>query len=58
MNGKINVQSDYGKGTLFVVQIPQKIETMCKPAEEVVTEEKIEMKSLGHRSILIVDDNA
>ena len=58
MNGKINVQSDYGKGTLFVVQIPQKIETMCKPIEEVVTEEKIEMKSLGHRSILIVDDNA
>jgi CheY-like chemotaxis protein len=58
MNGKINVQSDYGKGTLFVVQIPQKIETMCKPAEEVVIEEKIEMKSLGHRSILIVDDNA
>lgn len=58
MNGKINVQSDYGKGTLFVVQIPQKIETMCKPAGKVVVEEEIEMKSLGHRSILIVDDNA
>lgn len=35
MGGKINVQSEYGKGSLFVVQLPQKISRMTVPKEEV-----------------------
>lgn len=58
MGGKINVQSNYGKGTLFVVNIPQKIELLSKPMEEekpaIIEEERI---SFGTKKILIVDDN-
>ena len=35
MGGKINVQSEFGKGSLFVVQLPQKISRMTLPKEEV-----------------------
>ena len=31
MGGKINVQSEFGKGSLFIVQIPQKISQMTNP---------------------------
>ena len=30
MNGNINVESQYGKGSIFVVQIPQKISLINK----------------------------
>ena len=30
MNGTINVESSYGKGSIFVVQIPQKIKEVTK----------------------------
>ena len=33
MGGKINVQSQFGKGSLFVVQIPQKISKMVDPKQ-------------------------
>ena len=58
MGGKINVQSSYGKGTLFIVQIPQKIELLSKPIEEEkeVTKASKEL-SFDHKNILIVDDN-
>ena len=35
MGGKINVQSKFGKGSLFVVQIPQKISQMVNPDQTV-----------------------
>jgi signal transduction histidine kinase len=58
MGGKINVQSSYGKGTLFIVQIPQKIELLSKPIEEEKEVTKASKKlSFDHKNILIVDDN-
>ncbi len=35
MGGKINVQSQFGKGSIFVVQIPQKISQMVNPNQTV-----------------------
>ncbi len=35
MGGKINVQSQFGKGSMFVVQIPQKISQMVNPNQTV-----------------------
>ena len=35
MGGKINVQSTFGQGSLFVVQIPQKISQMVNPNQTV-----------------------
>ena len=35
MGGKINVQSTFGQGSLFVVQIPQKISQMVNPDQTV-----------------------
>lgn len=34
MNGKINVQSQFGKGSIFMIQIPQKIGQLSKPMTE------------------------
>ena len=34
MGGKINVQSQFGKGSLFVVNIPQKISKLARPMSE------------------------
>ena len=34
MGGKINVQSEFGVGSMFIVQIPQKISKMLAPTEE------------------------
>lgn len=61
MNGKINVQSQYGKGSIFMVSISQKINKMLKSKDD----EKIScdvanenhLKGLEHKKILIVDDN-
>ena len=56
MNGKINVQSVFGKGSLFVVTIPQKIVNHIKQEEkkEVKKEEENNLKLLN---VLLVDDN-
>lgn len=56
MGGKINVQSTYGKGSLFMVQIPQKISIMNNPNKEDI--EILDVPpSYGMRKILLVDDN-
>ena len=58
MGGKINVQSQYGKGSIFVVQIPQKIKTLTQPLEGNTSLNKdTDPKSYGHKRVLIVDDN-
>ena len=58
MGGTINVQSQFGEGSLFVVFLPQKISKMEKPdVVEVKQEVTKEVKDYGHKKILIVDDN-
>jgi len=67
MGGKINVQSQYGKGSIFMVQIPQKISKISAPmtekqlmdtATKLYTNKSIlETISYGNKKILIVDDN-
>ena len=55
MGGKINVQSTFGKGSLFVVTIPQKISIMTKPLNETVKQQGL--MTYNNKKILIVDDN-
>ncbi len=65
MDGKINVQSQFGKGSIFIVHIPQKIGTMIKPltdtqilsTTEIMERNKERLVSYGKKRILIVDDN-
>lgn len=64
MGGKINVQSQYGKGSIFMVQIPQKISRLMQPIgeEDMYDTAKIYLAnslpvSYGNKKILIVDDN-
>jgi len=54
MGGKINVQSSFGKGSLFIVQIPQKI---AKIKEDNTVEIKKIERDYNRKKVLIVDDN-
>ncbi len=62
MNGLINVESRYKEGSIFMVQIPQKIDKLTKTLSqeellntaELLVNKKI---SLSNKRILIVDDN-
>ncbi len=53
MSGNINVKSSFGKGSIFIVQIPQKISKIevVKVIEPNITSD------YGTKKILIVDDN-
>ena len=53
MSGNINVKSSFGKGSIFIVQIPQKISKIevAKVIEPNITSD------YGTKKILIVDDN-
>ncbi len=58
MGGKINVQSQYGLGSIFMVNIPQKISKISKPYKEITTSEDIKNNvDYINKKILIVDDN-
>ena len=54
LNGTINVESEYGKGTKFNVIIPQKIGNNTSKDEQVITNNIIDYSD---KKILIVDDN-
>ncbi len=53
MNGKIDVQSIYGSGSIFMVTIPQKI---AENSESGYNEEELRA-NFKNKKILIVDDN-
>ena len=62
MNGKINVQSQFGKGSIFMVQIPQKISKASTQSERIIkcinNSDEIDIEKENTKmNILIVDDN-
>jgi signal transduction histidine kinase/ActR/RegA family two-component response regulator len=61
MGGKINVSSQFGVGSIFMVAIPQKISKIAKPEGEDELSDTARLANsnfdLGKRRILIVDDN-
>lgn len=72
MGGNINVQSQFGAGSIFMIQVPQKISKISKPVTEVelldtakklysikpeVKEVINTNKSYENKKVLIVDDN-
>ena len=58
MGGNINVQSQYGLGSIFMVNIPQKISKMSKPYKDIIAkEENTNNIDYINKKVLIVDDN-
>jgi signal transduction histidine kinase/ActR/RegA family two-component response regulator len=62
MGGKINVESNYGQGSLFVVTINQKIKNITKPdltKTQIIRIEELknDTSGYGYKRVLIVDDN-
>ena len=57
MGGKINVNSTYGKGSIFMVQIPQKISKMTKPKDSKSSDNKSYREDYKGMKVLVVDDN-
>ena len=64
MGGKISVNSNFGQGSTFIVQLPQKISKLDRPMDEATIEFKgtevnkpKKEEGYGKKKILIVDDN-
>ena len=59
MGGTINVQSQYGKGSIFMVNIPQKIGEIKEETNDEAFEntEVLNIINYKNKKILIVDDN-
>lgn len=59
MNGKINVESQFGKGSIFMVQIPQKISKMVNTSN-MATDYNLPHKEINYsgKRVLIVDDSS
>ena len=62
MDGKINVQSQYGKGSLFMVQISQRISKLVKPITDKDISRIYNVQNENNvlyegKRLLIVDDN-
>ena len=64
MGGNINVQSEYGNGSLFVINLPQKISQMVNTISDTqvirldeIRREDLKNAHYGYKKILIVDDN-
>ncbi len=66
MGGKINVRSQYGVGSIFMAQIPQRIAMISKPLTDTQMLSTLEIKqrkekdveNIKGQRVLIVDDNA
>ncbi len=57
MGGKINVQSQFGKGSIFIVYLPQKISKHQSEKIDINALPIENQKDLSGKKILIVDDN-
>ena len=65
MGGKINAQSQFGQGSIFMVQLPQKISKLMKPMTEKELSDtlsnlnKVSTSSIAYegKKLLVVDDN-
>ena len=61
MGGRINVESQFGQGSIFVATIPQKIKELNEPLkqEEIFINNNVPVNDLNcaGKSVLIVDDN-
>ena len=58
LGGKINVESTFRKGSMFMVTLPQKISSPPKLKNQAKSQESLENQiSYQDKSILIVDDN-
>ncbi len=68
MGGHINVESQFGQGSIFIVQIPQKISKMINSIPEkqntlqseikvLKSEPNIDEKQSSNKKVLVVDDN-